>query len=113
MPLVSSGRLNQRITIQAMTRVRGALGGHDETWSNFAIVWAEVTDMSGRELFNAKAMGSEVTKRVTIRYRTDIVAAMRVIFSDGSMARIEWIRRVSPKLRVELYCLDLDEGSYE
>ena len=38
---------------------------------------------------------------------------MRVVFSDGSMARIEWIRRVSPKLWVELYCLDLDEGSYE
>lgn len=113
MPLVSSGRLNQQITIQSMTPVRGALGGHDETWSNFATVWAEVTDMSGRELFNAKAMGSEVTKRITIRYRTDIVAAMRVIFSDGSMARIEWIRRVLPKLWVELYCLDLDEGSYE
>ncbi|BAP88850.1 phage head-tail adaptor [Burkholderiales bacterium GJ-E10] len=113
MPLVSGGRLNQRITIQAMTRVRGPLGGHDETWSDFAVVWAEVTDLSGREIFNAKAMGSAVTKRITIRYRTDILAAMRVVFSDGSMARIEWIRRVSPKLWVELYCLDLDEGSYE
>lgn len=113
MPLVSSGRLNQRITIQAMTLVRGALGGHDETWADFASVYAEVTDMSGRELFNARAMGSEVTKRITIRYRTDIKASMRVVFSDGSMARIEWIRRVSPKLWVELYCLDMDEGSYE
>ena len=62
---------------------------------------------------NARAMGSAVTKRITIRYRTDITAAMRVIFADGSMARIEWIRRVSPKLWVELYCMDLDEGSYE
>ena len=108
MPLVSSGRLNQRITIQAMTLVRGALDGHDETWSDLAVVWAEVTDLSGREIFNAKAMGSEATKRITIRYRTDVKASMRVIFTDGSMARIEWIRRVSPRLWVELYCLDLN-----
>ena len=108
MPLVSSGRLNQRITIQAMTLVRGALGCHDETWSDLAVVWAEVTDLSGREIFNAKAMGSEATKRITIRYRTDVKASMRVIFTDGSMARIEWIRRVSPRLWVELYCLDLN-----
>ncbi len=107
--IVSSGRLDQRITIQQKTVVRGALGGHDETWSTLATVWAETTDLTGHEIFNAKAMGSAATQLITIRYRTDVRADMRVIFSDGSMARIEWIRRVTRREFMELYCLSLDD----
>lgn len=109
MPLVSSGRLNQRITILEKTIVRGQFGGHDETWSTLASVWAEIVDMSGREIFQAHAMGSDVTKRLTIRWRTDVKADQHVVFADGSMARIQWIRRMSPKLWIELYCLDLND----
>ncbi len=107
--IVSSGRLDQRITIQQKTVVRGALGGHDDTWATLATVWAETTDMTGREIFNAKAMGSAATQLITIRYRTDVHADMRIIFSNGSMARIEWIRHVSRREYMELYCLSLDD----
>lgn len=113
MTIVASGRLDQRITIQQKTIVRGALGGHDETWSTLAVVFAETLDMSGREIFNAKAMGSEATMKVTIRWRLDVEPDQRVVFSDGTMARIEWIRHVTRKQYLELYCLYLDQGSYE
>lgn len=109
MPLVGAGRLNQRITILEKTVVRGELGGHDETWSTLATIWAEVIDMSGREIFNARAMGSEATKRITVRWRTDVKADQRVQFGDGSIARVEWIRRVNPHLWIELFCLDLSD----
>ncbi|MDE2466755.1 MAG: phage head closure protein [Alphaproteobacteria bacterium] len=108
MGIVSAGILDQRITIQELTVVRGALGGHDETWSTLATVWAQKLDMTGREIFQAKAMGSAATLLITIRYRPDVKASMRVVFSDGSMARIEWIRHVTRKERLELYCLKLD-----
>ncbi len=109
MGIVSSGILDQRITIQTLTVVRGALGGHDETWSTLATVWAQTLDMTGREIFQAKAMGSSSTMLVTIRYRSDVKASQRVLFSDGSIARIEWIRHVTRKERLELYCLILDD----
>ncbi len=107
--LVSSGRLDQRITLQHKTVVRGSLGGHAETWSTLATVWAETLDMSGHEIFNAKAIGSGATQLITIRYRSDVHADMRVIFADGSMARIEWIRRVTRREFMELYCLSLND----
>lgn len=110
--IVSSGRLDQRITIQQKTVARGALGGHAETWSTLATVWAETVDMTGREIFNAKAMGSAATQTLTIRYRTDVKEDMRVLFADGTLARIEWIRRVTRKEFMELYCLILDAGSH-
>lgn len=106
--IVCAARLDQRITIQQKTVVRGALGGHEETWTDVAIVWAETRDMTGREIFNAKAMGSAATQLITVRYRTDVKPDMRVRFADGSLARIEWMRHVTRKEYMEMYCLSLD-----
>ena len=109
MPLIASGRLNQRVTILEKTVVRGPLGGHDETYAPLITVWAEILDMTGRQIFDAKALGSEATQRVTIRWNDDITEDQRVQYSDGSIARIEWIRRVLPRQWIELYCLNLNE----
>ena len=108
MGIVSAGILDQRITIQIKTVVRGSLGGHDETWATLATVWAQTLDMTGREIFQAKAMGSSSTMLITIRYRNDVKADQRILFSDGSLARIEWVRHVTRKERLELYCLKID-----
>ena len=108
MGIVSVGILDQRITIQIKTVVRGNLGGHDETWATLATVWAQTLDMTGREIFQAKAMGSAATMLITIRYRNDVKADQRILFSDGSLARIEWVRHVTRKERLELYCLKID-----
>lgn len=107
--LVSAGVLDQQITVQQMTVARGPLGGHDETWANFATVWAQVLDLTGREIYNGKEMGSAVNVQCTCRYRTDIVPAMRVILPDGTMARIEYIERVSRHAYIVLYCLLLND----
>ncbi len=109
MGIVSAGILDQRVTILQLTVVRGALGGHDDTWAPLATVWAQVEDMTGHEIFQAKAMGSAATLLVTLRYRSDIKANQRVILPDGTVTRIEWLRRVSRKERLELYCLRLDD----
>ncbi len=110
MALVSSGILDQRITIQQLTVVRGQFGGHDETWSTFATVWAQILDMTGREIFQAHAMGSAATKLITIRYMTGVVPAMQVVLPDGVIGRIEWIRVVPRKKYMELYCLVLNDN---
>lgn len=106
--IVSSGRLDQRIRIQQKTVARDELGGHAETWSDLATVWAETLDLNGKEMFSAKAIGSAVNERITIRYRTDVKADMRVMHQDGSLARIEWIRHVTRKEFMELFCIYID-----
>ncbi len=109
MALVSSGVLDQRITINQLIVVRGEFGGHDETWAPFATVWAQMQDMTGREIFQAHAMGSAATKLFTIRYLKGVTPAMQVIAPDGTVCRIEWIRYVTRKEYMELYCLVLDD----
>ena len=109
MALVASGILDQRITISQLTVARGALGGHDETWARYATVWAQMQDMTGREIFQAKAMGSAATKLFTIRYLAGVKPAMQVVAPDGTVCRIEWIRQVTRKEYLELYCLVLDD----
>lgn len=111
MAIVAGGRLDQRITILTKTVVRGALGGHDETWAPLIVVYAEVLDMTGREIFNAKAMGSASTVKITIRWNDNIQADQRIQFSDGTLVRIEWVRKVLRRQFIELYCLELDDGS--
>ncbi|BBE50898.1 Head-tail adaptor [Ferriphaselus amnicola] len=106
---VSAGRLDRRITLQQKTAARGALGGHQEVWSNLATVWAEVRDLSGREIFNAKAVGSAATRVATIRYRADVKADHRVLLANGIKLRIEWLRRIERHETLELYCLEIDE----
>ena len=107
--LVSSGILDQRVTIQQYTNVKGTYGGHDETWSTFITVWAQTVDMTGREIYQAKEMGAAANVMVVTRYIDGITTAMRVLLPDGNFARIQWIRRVTRKERLELYCLLLND----
>ena len=109
--LVSSGDLDQRVTLLQKTVARGNLGGLSETWAQFRKVWARVDDMTGREIFAAKGYGSASSMMVTTRYIEGITDAMNVQFSDGTIARIEWMRVVNRKQRMELYCLLLDDGT--
>lgn len=101
-------QFDQRIALQQMTVVRDAVGGHAETWATLATVWAKVRDMSGKEIFSAKAAGNAVSQCLTIRYRSDVKAAMRVLFADGSLARIEWIRQMNRKEYLELYAVAIN-----
>ena len=108
-PRVSAGRLDRRVKLQQKTAARGELGGHQEVWRDLATVWAEVRDLSGREIFNARAVGSAATRIVTMRYRPDIQAEHRVVLPGGTTLRIEWLRRIERHETLELYCLEIDE----
>lgn len=108
MTIVSAGILDQRITIQYLSLARGALGGHDEVWNDLATVYAQTIDLSGKEIFQSKAMGSETQVIVTIRWRSDVTNAMRIQTSSGTLMRIANLRRVTRKEFLVLECVLLD-----
>lgn len=103
-----AGNLDRRITIERPTVSRGETGGHEETWAVLDTLWANVRDLSGRETFSAQAAGSRVSKVVTLRWRSDITADMRVRFADGTTARIAWLRELSRAEWLEIYCEKVD-----
>src|SRR5699024_1123389 len=53
-----------------------------EGWATTASPWAAIEPLSGREYLAAGAEQSEVKNRVTIRYRDDVTADMRIKYRD-------------------------------
>ena len=76
-----AGTLRRRVTIQPYELVVDDYGAplHRESWKDVATVWASVEAVSGRDFFAARQEQSEVTHKVTIRYRGDVTAQMRVL----------------------------------
>lgn len=74
-----AGRLNKRVTIQLNTPTQDSGGGMVDSWGDFATVWAEVKDLSGREFIAAAATNNAVQTKITIRYLAGVLPSMRVV----------------------------------
>jgi SPP1 family predicted phage head-tail adaptor len=76
-----SGGLRHRVDIQARTNIQDATTGEVvPTWSTvYSSVPAKIEPLSVREFMAAKADQSDITTRITIRYRTGLSAEMRIL----------------------------------
>ena len=79
---MKAGDLDQRVTVERYTSTEDELGQPIQSWAPLFTCWAAVEPLVGREYLAAQAAVSEVTARVTMRYRTGITAQDRVIH-DG------------------------------
>lgn len=102
--MIASGELDRRITIQAKTINKDAVGGPVETWATHATRWAKVEDLNGRALYAAQAAGSVVTKVVTIRYLSTLTSAQRLLLDDGRIANIQHIEKIGRNVGQRIYC---------
>lgn len=86
--LKETGQLRHRIEIQRKTRGAsdGAGGNISETWTTLKKVWAKFEPLSGREIAVADQIVHRQLCRFTIRRRTDVTAAMRVIYKNRTFA---------------------------
>jgi len=71
-----SGRLRHRVTIQQPVPDR-SIGGED-SWHDYATVWAAIEPLRGREYLAAQQEGAEVTGRITMRYIAGVKQTMRI-----------------------------------
>lgn len=78
--------LRHRITIQKPTQTQDQNTGKlIISWSNLTTVWAEVTDLSTRDVIAAKAANSTIQARAKVRFSSttkQIDSTMRVLFDD-------------------------------
>jgi len=74
--------LRHRITIEQVTETVNSVGEPIITWTTFAIVWASVAPLDGREFWASKQINSEVTGKIKIRYLSGINTKMRVLFGS-------------------------------
>jgi len=79
----NAGRLRHRITLERLEHtVDPDTGARSKDWVEVAKVWAEISPLSARDFVQANALQSKVTARITIRYRPDITADMRILHGD-------------------------------
>lgn len=64
---MKAGRLRHRIRIYTVTNSVDTLGAPTKTWTQVAEVNADVTSVSGRELFGASRDLGDKTWRITLR----------------------------------------------
>ncbi|WP_420492557.1 phage head closure protein [Azorhizophilus paspali] len=78
---MAAGRLRHRVDIQARQQTQDPFTG--EIIDNWVTIWpsvpAAVEPLSAREFIAAQAVQSEVSARITIRYRDGLDASMRIV----------------------------------
>lgn len=79
---LDAGALNKRIKILRKANGTDTHGYPVEGWPEVATVWANVTAAAAREFWEAQAAHGELTHKITIRYRPDITADMRIAMGD-------------------------------
>lgn len=63
----NAGELRHRITIEQRTSAVGSRGQSTEVWEELDKRWARVSDLSGRELEQARQVVATATHRVEMR----------------------------------------------
>lgn len=85
---MKSGKLRHRVRIEQYAPQRGTddeviqdetTGEIQRSWVPVATVWAAIEPISAREYIQSQATQSQVTARLTIRYRSGLDASMRLV----------------------------------
>lgn len=77
--------LNERIAIEAESRTPDASGGYNVSWQPVITLWAQVTPFSAHEKWQNGQLGPVSAYRITIRARSDITPAHRLIWKNATL----------------------------
>lgn len=101
---MDAGQLNNRITIQQQSTSVDALGQPVATWSDVALVWADVKFQSGSESIKAGAQVATSKCSIRIRYRTGLTSAMRVLLGSTVLQILAVLPDEKGRKHVDLAC---------
>jgi SPP1 family predicted phage head-tail adaptor len=88
---MQAGKLRHRVTLQRPVKIQNPdTGSVTNSWESVSDIWAAVAPSSAREFVAAMAVQSEITTRITIRYRDDVTPKHRILFR-GKIYNIEGV----------------------
>lgn len=79
---LAAGRLRHKVEIQEQIEAKDSDGYPTIYWAEWATVWAAVEPLSVKEWMQSGQTQSQVSARITIRYRPGLKASMRILFRD-------------------------------
>jgi SPP1 family predicted phage head-tail adaptor len=104
---MKAGDLRHKVTIQQSLPDRDSYGTEVPRWSDFATVWAEVKDISGREYTAMQQAISNIAVRVRIRYLGGVVPTMRVIYGSRTLDIVSVIDPDGRLIELHLMCQEI------
>lgn len=109
---INAGELRQEIKICDADLNQDGSGGVVSTNATpFATTRAKIGTMVGKELEAAQQVVSEVTHKITIRYRPGIFARQVVLYGDRFFT-IEYVSNVNERnVKLELLCIERNDSS--
>ena len=72
------GELRTELALEAAVAVADGLGGHAESWTEVATVFARIEPVSANAVFGADQTLETVTHRITMRWRSEVASGMRL-----------------------------------
>lgn len=102
--------LDQQITIQQRASGVDNYGQPSGSWNAvYSSIWASAEPLTGREFFAAGQIQSEVSTRFRIRYRSDIVPTMRVVWRSQPYEIVAVLDKKGAKHMLELMCRKVEQ----
>ena len=104
---MSIGMMRHRITFQRITPLINENGFESEMPEEYKTVWAAVTNLHGKEYFEAKAVQAENTVKFTLRYLVGIDQTMKILF-QGKAYNITAIDNIKYRNRyIEIQAMEV------
>lgn len=75
------GAMRRRLVLEAQQRIPDGGGGAKPQWRPVAGLWGAIKPVAENTIIGAEKRSATVTHRVTLRYRSDVLAGMR--FTQG------------------------------
>lgn len=106
---MEAGKLRHRVVIEKNTPSLDAYGQPVPGWppgggAVFALRWASVEPLRGRELFTAQQVKPDVTHRVRLRWLKGLTTAMRIRHAGRYLNIDSIINRDERNIELELIC---------
>ncbi len=74
--------MDKRIIVQVNTPASDSQGGYSDSWATLTTVWASIEPAKGYEKFQASQLETPISHKVTIRYRSGITTAHRILWGS-------------------------------
>lgn len=108
---MKAGQLRHRVTIERLDVGQDSAGAIVESWSEFAVVWAAVEPIGGREYWQAQQVAAENSVRVRIRYVEGVVPTMRIVYGSRKLNILAVVDIEERHRELQLMCSEIHEAA--
>ena len=95
--------LNRRVSLQRAAG-RDAIGQPLPGFVEFGTAWANIRHTGGLEAIKAGAVTSKVQASIRLRYRTDLDAAVQVVYGTAVYKVLAVLPDAAARVHVDLVC---------